>query len=165
MSDAPSTDGVATPYGPAPTDAADSLVAPPMTASQAPSMAVLDGARRALRVAAIASGVLAVVLMITLVVWAALGGGPANNDLDGVEETVTWALVWGSPVLAVVAVNLLVWRALLRPLARMSTGKSIALAITMVIVLALFSVLAVTVLLFLGFLAGVLFSAGSGFGA
>jgi hypothetical protein len=123
-----------------------------------------EAAGRVLRRGALTCGLLSLLLLVALVVMAALGEGTANNDLTSLEANVTWGLIWGSPALIVVALNLLIWRALLRPLAWMATGKRVALVITMVIVLAVLSVGVVAVLLTLGFVVAALFSAGSGFG-
>ncbi|MDX2026380.1 hypothetical protein, partial [Microcella sp.] len=70
-----------------------------------------------------------------------------------------------APISFTIALNLLVWRGMLRSLSRRTRGQAIAIVIVVVIALAFASVLLVTGLLFAGFLAGVAFSAGSGFGA
>lgn len=143
------------PYGPAATAAA--------AATDPVGEQKLERARRGLRIAALVSGVLSVLITVTLVVLAALGMGTADNDLAGVGEAVTFGLIFAAPVLFVIALNLLTWRALLRPLARMGVGGRIALVIVMVLVLGIVSVALVAALLFGGFFVGAMSSAGSGF--
>lgn len=146
---------VASPYGPA--AVAATLPADPLLDQ------TIERARRGLRIAALVSGVLSVLFTLTVVVLAALGMGAAGADLAGVTEATTYGLIFGAPVLFVIALNLLTWRALLRPLARMGVGGRIALVIVMVLVLGIVSVTLVAVLLFAGFFAGAIGSAGSGF--
>lgn len=143
------------PYGPAATAAP--------AATDPVGEQKLERARRGLRIAALVSGVLSVLITVTLVVLATLGMGTADNHLAGVGEAVTFALIFAAPVLFVIALNLLTWRALLRPLARMGVGGRIALVVVMVLVLGIVSVTLVAVLLFAGFFAGTIGSAGSGF--
>lgn len=146
----PSTES---PYGPADTGAA-SPVAP---VSAAPPAWVEKGRRVLLLASAIAGGI-SVLLLIGLITLLVLDLGPANNDLAGLEEAISWFLIFGSPVLFVIALNLLIWRMLLRPLARMSTGGRVGLIIGVTITLGVVSVIAVVILLSLGFFLGLLAS-------
>ncbi len=162
MSDEQAPEIPESPYGPAPdailgasASTGDGPAAPP------PAPAWVESGRRVLRLAAIITGLLAVLLTIVLIVLVALGEGPANNDIGGLARWLTDTLIFAAPVAAVVALNLLIWRALLRPLGRMSTSGRVALILLMIAVLAAVSVALTAVLLFAGFLAfGVL---GSGF--
>lgn len=123
----------------------------------------IERARRGLRNVALVAGVLSVLVTVTLVVFAVLGMGMADNHLAGVGEAVTFGGVFAAPVLFVIALNLLTWRALLRPLAHMGVGGRIALVVVMVLVLGIVSVALVAALLFGGFFLGALSSTGSGF--
>jgi len=109
--------------------------------------------RHVLRVAALVCGLLALALIVVLVVLALLGESLLATSLPSVAYDVVWMLTLASPVLAVVALNLVVWRALLRPIARLPRGGAIALIIGVVLALAVVSVLLVFVLLLAGFLA------------
>lgn len=120
----------------------------------ADAAAWVERGRRVLRVSALVSGVLSVLVTVTLVVLGALGMGTADNGLSGTGEAVTFGLIFAAPVLFVIALNLLIWRALLRPLARMGLGGRIALIVLMILVLGLSSVALVAVLLFGGFFVG-----------
>jgi hypothetical protein len=166
MSDPSAPPPPPSPYGPA-SDSVSDTAAPehetPRPAAPAPEPGWLARGRGALRIAALVTGTLSVLLTIALVVLAVLGMGTADNDLSGINESVTFGLILAAPVLFVIAMNLLIWRALLRPLARTGIGGRIALVIVMVIVLGLVSIALVAVLLFAGFFAGTIGSAGSGF--
>lgn len=146
---------LASPYGPA-------VESAPLAANPVLQQKIERG-RRILRVATVVTASLSVLITITLFVLAALGMGPADNHLAGIGETVTFGLIFAAPVLFVIALNLLTWRALLRPLARMGVEGRIALIVGMVLVLAVVSVVLVAALLFGGFAVGALSSAGSGF--
>lgn len=161
MSD-PTPESTPSPYGPAAVTAptpADSTTAVPPTAEPA----WVERGRRILRVLALVTGLLAVVVTITVIVLAVLGMGTADNDLSGITETLTYSLIFGAPVLGVIAINLLVWRALLRPLGRMATAGRVGLIALMLLVLGLGSVALVALFLLGGFFAGALIGAGSGF--
>lgn len=145
----------ASPYGPAtPTSPAS----PATGADPRP-----ERARHGLRIAALVTGVLSVLITLTLVVLAAFGMGTADNHLAGLGEAVTYGLIFAAPVLFVIALNLLSWRALLRPLARMSVGGRIALIVVLVVLFSVVSVALVALVLFGGFFVGAMSSAGSGF--
>jgi len=163
----PAVTDTAAPEYTAPEHAAPEYAAPeyaaPRPAAPAPEAGWVARGRGVLRVSALVAGALSVLLTITLVVLAALGMGTANNDLSGINESVTFGLIFAAPVLFVIALNLLIWRALLRPLGRLGIGGRIALIILMVLVLGLVSIALVVVLLFAGFFAGTIGSVGSGF--
>lgn len=155
----------ASPYGPAEALAAltgdDSIaehepVAPPAAPPTTGNPAWVDRGRAILRVAIWVSAGLSVLLTVALVALGALGMGTADNDLIGVGAALVWTAVLGAPVLFVIALNLLVWRAMLRPLARRSRGEAIVLGIAVGLLLALLSVIVVVILLTLGFFAGAL---------
>ena len=74
---------------------------------------------------------------------ASKSGGTPNSD------TATIA----APVLTVIALNLLVWRALLRGLARRGRSEAVALVVIIALSLAVASWFAVAVLIFLWFIA------------
>lgn len=161
MSDEQAPEIPESPYGPAPdailgasASTGDGPAAPP------PAPAWVESGRRVLRLAAIVTGLLSVLLTIVLIVLVALGEGPANNDIDGFARWLTDTLIFAAPVAAVIALNLLVWRALLRPLGRMTTGGRVGLILLMVGMLGAASVVLTTVLLFAGFLAFGVIGAG-----
>lgn len=114
----------------------------------------VDRARRILRIAIGVTAVLSVLTTVVLVVLASLGLGTADNALGGWEEAVVWGMVFAAPVLFVIAVNLLIWRALLRGFARKTRPEVITLVVVITLSLAVASVLLVTVLLFVGFAVG-----------
>ena len=134
------------PYGPADTSTA-------LPARGAAPAAWVEKGRRVLLLTAAITGALSVVLLIVLV---SLGGATSNNDLAGLEEAITWVLIFASPVLFVIALNLLVWRSLLRPLGRMTSGARVGLIVGVALGLALVSVIAVVLLLSLGFFVGLM---------
>lgn len=160
----------ASPYGPAEALAAltgDDSIAEhePVGTAAAPAPAPSNGAadtaavergRRILRVAALITGTLSIVSTIVLIVLGALGMGTADNDLIGVGSAIVWTMVLGAPVLIVIAINLVIWRALLRGLARRPRGEAIVFVVLIVLGLAVVSVILVTALLFLGFFVGAL---------
>jgi len=151
MSEAPTE----SPYGPAnPTEPAHAPTVRP------DSPAWVAQGQRILLLAVIITGALSVLLLIGLIVLISLGLGTANNDLAGAEEVITWVMIFGSPVLFVIALNLLIWRLLLRPLGRMTSGGRVGLIIGVTIALAVVSVLAVVLLLSLGFIVGIIISGG-----
>lgn len=143
MSDSPEPLAPPSPYGPA----------EPVAASPAEPQWVERG-RRILRVAIIVTAGLSVLATITLIVLGALGMGTADNDLIGIGAAITWTMVLGAPVLFVIAINLLVWRALLRPFSRRSRGEAITIGIVVGIGLALLSVVLVVIVLTIGFFVG-----------
>ena len=144
---------IESPYGPA-----DPSTVPPT--GGAALAAWVEKGRRVLLLTSAITGALSVVLLIVLIVLVSLGGATANNDLAGLEETITWVLIFGSPVLFVIALNLLVWRSLLRPLGRMASGARVGLIVGVALGLALVSVIAVVVLLSLGFVVGIIAGGG-----
>ncbi|MDX2026379.1 hypothetical protein [Microcella sp.] len=135
----------------------------PAPASAAADNSRIERARRGLQIAALVTGVLSVLIVVTLVVLASFGLGTADNLLAGAEEALTYGLIFASPMLFVIALNLLTWRAMLRPLARMRVGGRVAVIVLTVIVLALMSVVFVAGLLFAGFFVGTISSTGAGF--
>lgn len=104
-------------------------------------------------------------LVVVLVVLAAMGLGTAADNLTDGEDALVWIAVTASPVLFVVALNLLIWRALLRRVAGQTRGEAFAMILAVTVALAVGSVILVAVLLFFGFLVSAFASAGSGFGA
>lgn len=148
MSDSSEPPAPPSPYGPA----------EPVGAHTAPAAAGdppwVERGRRILRIAIIVTAGLSVLATLALIVLGALGMGTADNDLIGIGAAITWTMVLGAPVLFVIAINLLVWRALLRPFARRSRGEAITIGIVVGLGLALLSVVLVVIVLTIGFFVG-----------
>jgi hypothetical protein len=119
------------------------------------SAAWVDRARAILRIAVIVTASLSVVMTLTLIVLSSLGLGTAANVITGTAEWLTWFLIFVGPVLFVIAMNVLVWRSLLRGLARRTLNEAIVLAAVATLLLAVASMISVAVLVLLGFFAGV----------
>lgn len=162
MTELTSNPPAVSPYGPAEGATGASASA---RAAQAAEPAWVDRGRLILRFAIWATAGLSVLLMLLIVVLAALGLGIADNDLTESEDTLVWIAVITSPVLFVIALNLLVWRAMLPRLAGQTRGEAFAFITAVTVALAVGSVIVVALLLFFGFLVGAFSSAGSGFGA
>ena len=115
-------------------------------------------ARRILTIGAWVTGVLSVVLTVALMVLGSSVIGPAFDADGGVMGALGWILMVAPSILFVVALNLLVWRALLRTLARRDRTTRTALIIGVTAALAVGSFFVVASLMFIGFL----FTASSG---
>ncbi len=107
--------------------------------------------RGVLRWSTIATGAVSLLVLVVTTVFAATG----NNVLSSVQtEIVTnalWVATIASPVLFVIAMNLLIWRALLRQLARKPRTEKVILVTLTVVGLAVASFVAVVLLLLGGF--------------
>jgi len=155
------------PYGPAePLNAAvnenpANTVSPPPAAHPA----WVERGRRILTVAVWITAGLSVALTIVLIVLGVLNPGADDLVPGELTDTLVWSTIFAAPILFTVAINLLIWRALLRGLAGRTRGQAFALVTVIAVSLAVASVFMVTLLLFLGFFVGALSSTGSGFGA
>lgn len=107
--------------------------------------------RDILRVAVWVTASLSLALTATVVVLAALGVEPGNGVVDGPEQWMTDTALLTAPVLFVIALNLLIWRALLPGLVRRTRPEAIALVVVIALGLAVASWFAVAVLLLGGF--------------
>jgi hypothetical protein len=142
------------PSTPAETEIGGGAVEPGATPASPSSPAGIARARAILRTATLVVGGLSVVMLILIVVLSSLGFGTTDLDVSGAGEPAVWALVFASPVLIVIALNLLTWRALLPGLARRSSGAAITLSAVIALGLAVASILVVFLLLLIGFFAG-----------
>lgn len=141
----------ASPYGPAPGGAG---AAASSADSTPPTPAWVERGRRILLVAAAAVGALAVALTLVVIALALLGVSPGNGGgVVGPQAWLSDTATIAAPVLTVIALNLLVWRALLRGLARRGRTEAVALVVIIALSLAVASWFAVAVLIFLWFIA------------
>lgn len=163
-------DSSASPYGPAdgveqlfgataeaPAEAAKP--AEPVTSEAAPAW--VDRGRRILTIATWITAGLSIALTIGIVILGVLNVGAADLVPGELTDTLVWSSIFAAPISFTIAMNLLVWRGMLRPLSRRTRGQAIAIVIVVAIALAFASVLLVTGLLFAGFLAGITFGSGS----
>lgn len=110
--------------------------------------------RRILTIGAWVTAVLSVVLTVTLVALGESVLSPAFDESGGgVAGALGGFLMIAPPVLFAVALNLLVWRAMLRVLARQEGAKRTALVFSVAAALAMGSIIIVMSLLLVGFLA------------
>ncbi len=162
-------DSSASPYGPA--DGVEQLfgataeapTAPAEPATPEATLAWVDRGRRILTIATWITAGLSIALTIGIVILGVLNVGAADLVPGELTDTLVWSSIFAAPISFTIAMNLLVWRGMLRALSRRTRGQAIAIVIVVSIALAFASVLIVTGLLFAGFLAGITFSAGSGF--
>jgi len=126
---------VATPFGP--TAVGDSTA--------------VTRARRTLRRLAIALPLLGVVL-IALAIAAQVVGGGSMFGTDPASEFAGMMLTFVGPALLVLGLHMVVWRALVRPLTRMSPGSRVGTIIGVGAALSFVSVILVILLVFLGLL-------------
>lgn len=172
MTDSPeptAPDQSASPYGPA--DGVEQLFGTTADAPAAPAAPVtpeatpewVDRGRRILTIGTWITAGLSIVLTIVIFLLGVLNVGAPDLVPGDLTDTMVWSTIFGAPITFTIAMNLLVWRGMLRSLSRRTRGQAIAIVIVVAIALAFASVLLVTGLLFAGFLAGVAFSAGSGF--
>ncbi|GAA1729884.1 hypothetical protein [Microcella frigidaquae] len=157
----PEPETPSSPYGPAPGGKSDtSTPASATPADPTPAApAWVERGRRILLVAAAAVGALAIALTLVVIVLAVLGIRPGNGggvvgDVGvGPQAWLSDTATIAAPVLTVIALNLLVWRALLRGLARRGRTEAVALVVIIALSLAVASWFAVAVLIFLWFIA------------
>ena len=171
MTDAPRPDKApeplpASPYGPA--DGVDELfgqaAAPAPPASQ-PVVETAPGdteavtrARRTLKRLAIALPLAGLALSIVAIVVQVATGGAFGIDL--LSEISGLTLTFIGPTLLVLGLHMIVWRAMVRPLSRMTPGSRIGMIIGIGGVLSFLSVILVFILVFIGFMIlSLLFSA------
>ncbi|MBX9471341.1 hypothetical protein [Microcella sp.] len=108
-------------------------------------------ARRTLRRLSIALPVVGLVLSIVAIA-VQVGTGGSIFGIDPVSEIVGFTLTFLGPTLLVLGLHMIVWRAMVRPLSRMSSGTRTGMIIGVGGVLSLLSVILVFVLVFLGFI-------------
>lgn len=133
------------PYGPASTT-------PPVVTGAEPVW--VERGRRALRIAVWITAGLSVILTVALVALGLMGMATLNLDIEGPGSAFVWLTVIGAPVLFVIALNLLVWRAMLRPLSRRARGEAVVIGLAVGAGLAIVSVIIVVILLTVGFFVG-----------
>lgn len=173
MTDAPSPDRPEpqpdSPYGPADgveqlfgSTAASETVAPADASDPAPTSSGdsegVTRARRTLKRLAIALPLAGLLLsIVALVVQVATGGA---FGIDPVSEISGLTLTFIGPALLVLGLHMIVWRAMVRPLSRMTPGNRVGMIIGIGGVLSFLSVILVFILVFIGFMAlSLLFSA------
>ncbi len=150
-------DGVAELFGetaaPAPEPAAAPVVAPVAGDAEA-----VTRARRTLKRLAIALPLAGLVLsMVAIVVQVVTGGA---FGIDPVSEISGLTITFIGPTLLVLGLHMVVWRAMVRPLARMTPGSRTGMIIGIGGVLSFVSVILVFILVFAGFMiVSLLFSA------
>ena len=141
----------ATPYGPA--DPAPAPAPAPATDAvvPAPPPDVVDRARARMRTTARVLGLTSIGLLLAFVVL--VGIEQATGPVADITEPIAGILGVGSPLLAVVALNVLFWRAFTPRLVPMPSAMRVAAILGMVVVLAIASVVALGLLLLAGVLA------------
>ncbi|MBA4248924.1 MAG: hypothetical protein C0444_11640 [Microbacterium sp.] len=162
-------DSSASPYGPA--DGVEQLFGATAEAPAAPAETVTPEAtaawvhrgRRILTIATWITAGLSIALTIGIVILGVLNVGAADLVAGELTDTLVWSSIFAAPISFTIAMNLLVWRAMLRALSRRTRGQAVAIVIVVSIALAFASVLLVTGLLFAGFLVGVGVGASMGF--
>lgn len=174
MPDTPAPDAPvpppASPYGPAddPADGVTELfgeavapVAPapqPVPATAAGDTEAVTRARRTLKRLAVALPLAGLALSIVAIVVQVVTGGAFG--IDPVSEISGLTLTFIGPALLVLGLHMIVWRAMVRPLSRMTPGNRIGMIIGIGGVLSFLSVILVFILVFAGFMIlSLLFSA------
>ena len=125
-------------------------------ATDAPSW--VDRGRHGLRIAILITGALSLGILLVVLVFAAIGQNVLASADTEFGTNLLWVATLASPVLFVIAMNLLVWRALLVPIARKRRGETIVLVTVTAVGLAVASFAAVVVLLLGGFLVTAVFA-------
>jgi hypothetical protein len=165
MTDAPRPDEApepppTSPYGPA--DGVEQLfgtpsVAPAPDAAAAPAAAptphgdspAVTRARRTLALLAIVLPLAGLALsIVALVVYTVTGG----FGIDPLSEFAGLLLTFIGPTLLVLGLHMVVWRAMVRPLSRMTPGSRVGMIIGIGGVLSFLSVILVIILVFIGFM-------------
>lgn len=144
----------ATPYGPAePASAAAPVAAPAPAAAGAPILAddVVARARAGMRTAARVLGLTSIGLLVAFVIIVVVE--QATGPVADITEPVGGILGVGSPLLAVVALNILVWRALVPGLARLAPSTRVVAIIGIGLAIAGVSVILLAGLLWAGVIA------------
>lgn len=162
-------DSSASPYGPA--DGVEQLFGATAEAPAAPAEPIspeatpawVDRGRRILTIATWITAGLSIALTIGIVILGVLNVGAADLVAGELTDTLVWSSIFAAPISFTIAMNLLVWRGMLRALSRRTRGQAVAIVIVVSIALAFASVLLVTGLLFAGFLVGVGVGASMGF--
>jgi hypothetical protein len=162
-------DSSASPYGPA--DGVEQLFGATAEAPAEPAEPVtreataawVDRGRRILTIATWITAGLSIALTIGIVILGVLNVGAADLVAGELTDTLVWSSIFAAPISFTIAMNLLVWRGMLRALSRRTRGQAVAIVIVVSIALAFASVLLVTGLLFAGFLVGVGVGASMGF--
>ncbi len=143
------------PYGPA--DRVDDHH-PGVVAAPSGDSAVVTRARRTLRNLAMALPLVGVVLIIVAIVLQVVTGGAYG--IDPLSEISGLTLTFIGPTLLVLGLHMIVWRAMVRPLSRMTPGSRVGMIIGIGGVLSFLSVILVFILVFIGFMIlSLLFSA------
>lgn len=107
--------------------------------------------RSILRWSSIATGAVSLLVLVVTMVLAATGNNVLSSVQTEIATNALWVATIASPVLFVIAMNLLIWRALLRPLARKPRAEKVILVTLTVVGLAVASFVAVVLLLLGGF--------------
>lgn len=175
MTDTPAPDAPVppvSPYGPANGPAGDDGVeqlfggahaaaAPAAVVTTAPSSGdseAVTRARRTLGRLALALPLAGLALSIVAIVVQVVTGGAFG--IDPVSEISGLTLTFIGPALLVLGLHMIVWRAMVRPLSRMTPGNRIGMIIGIGGVLSFLSVILVFILVFAGFMIlSLLFSA------
>lgn len=154
-----SADGVTELFGEAAAVAAPAAPAPQPVVTAAPGdTEVVTRARRTLKRLAIALPLAGLVLSIVAIVVQVVTGGAFG--IDPVSEISGLTITFIGPTLLVLGLHMVVWRAMVRPLARMTPGSRTGMIIGIGGVLSFVSVILVFILVFAGFIiVSLLFSA------
>lgn len=149
----------ASPYGPA--DGVEQLfgtsaeaepavapVAAPVSTGDSPAV---TRARRKIGLLAIVLPIVGLLLCLAAIVVQVSTGGNLVA-VDAVSEIVSLLLVFVGPTLLVLGLHMVIWRALVRPLARMEPSNRTVTIIGVGALLSFVSVILVFVIVFLGFI-------------
>lgn len=165
MTDTPASDvpepSPAPPYGPADGveqlfgEAGTTTATAPAAAAPTPAPTTGDSeavtrARRTLKRLAIALPIAGLTLSIAAIVVHITTGG--FFGIDPVSEIAGFSLTFLGPTLLVLGLHMIVWRAMVRPLSRMTPGSRIGMIIGVGGVLSFLSVILVFILIFMGFM-------------
>lgn len=124
---------------------------PPAVDAASEDSAAVARARRTLKTLAIALPLTGVVLSIAaLVIYTTTGGG--GFGIDPLSELAGLLLTFVGPTLLVLGLHMVVWRALVRPLSRMTPANRMGVIVGVGGVLSLVSVVLVIILVFVGFM-------------
>lgn len=145
-------DGVEQLFGDAaaPTALAPAPVVTPALSSSGDSETVAR-ARRTLGRLALALPLAGLALSIAAIVVQVTTGGSIFG-IDPVSEAAGFSLTFLGPTLLVLGLHMIVWRAMARPLSRMSPGTRVGMIIGVGGVLSFLSVILVFILVFAGFI-------------
>ncbi|OYX58839.1 MAG: hypothetical protein B7Y93_01220 [Micrococcales bacterium 32-70-13] len=142
-------DGVTELFGEAVTPATEPAAAPVVVAAPGDTEAVTR-ARRTLKRLAIVLPLAGLVLSIVAIVVQVVTGGAFG--IDPVSEIAGLTITFIGPTLLVLGLHMVVWRAMVRPLSRMTPGSRTGMIIGVGGVLSFVSVILVVILVFAGFM-------------